>query len=258
MALTFIDFITQGFLKRKKWTSFVYFPLYRILSRITLGFLYRPLVYNFLDNRFGKRLSWILVPVYIGILYLFSFYHNNSNFIKNDTRSSNTFASYQNYDDLLVKENDFVRIASIPSKVIETPYLKVFMILDHNLENRVLNFYPNLKPKRDNRGYTTDVTLFSDFDQEDFDERRKLRAEYFKTFNDYYRVHIDGKRHETEFIATQNHQKKLGFETFINIDSLKEGKHILKITRKFIRRKQKDTIDSRLIEIPFWKFKTNK
>lgn len=258
IALTFIDFITQGFLKRKKWTSFIYFPLYRLLSRITLGFLYRPLVYNFLDNRFGKRLSWILVPVYIGILYLFSFYHNNSNFIKENTRSSSTFASYQNYDDLLVKENDFVRIASIPSKVIETPYLKVFMILDHNLEDRLLNFYPNLKPKRDNRGYTTDVSFFSDFDQEDFDERRRLRKEYFKTFNDYYRVHIDGKHYKAEFTATQNHQKKLGFETFVKIDTLKEGKHILKITRKGVRRKQKDTIDSRLIEIPFWKFKTNK
>lgn len=258
IVLTFIDFITQGFLKRKKWTSLIYLPVYKIFSRITLGFLYRPLVYNFLDNRFGRRLSWVLVPVYIGILYVFSFYHNNSNFIKDTTRSSSTFASYQNYDDLLVKENDFIRIASIPSKVIETPYLKIFMILDHNLEDRIFNFYPDLKPKNDKRGYTTDVSFFSDFDQEGFNEMRDLRAKYFKTFNEYYQVYIDKKHYKAEFTGTQNHQKKLGFETFIKIDTLKEGKHILKITRKAIRQKQKDTINSRLIEIPFWKFKTNK
>ena len=38
--LTFIDFITQGFLKKKKWTAKIYFPLYRIFSLITLSFLY--------------------------------------------------------------------------------------------------------------------------------------------------------------------------------------------------------------------------
>ena len=69
VVLTFIDFITQGFLKKKKWTSKIYFPIYKIFSYVTLAFLYRPLVYNFLDNKFGRRLNWILVPVYTAIIY---------------------------------------------------------------------------------------------------------------------------------------------------------------------------------------------
>ena len=61
ILLTFIDFITLGFLKKKKWISKIYFPVYWVFSIITLSFLYRPLVYNFLDNKFGRRLSLISV-----------------------------------------------------------------------------------------------------------------------------------------------------------------------------------------------------
>ncbi|MFK8059262.1 MAG: hypothetical protein AB8B78_04135, partial [Polaribacter sp.] len=34
--IVFIDFITQGYLKKKEWTSFLYFPIYKIFSIITL------------------------------------------------------------------------------------------------------------------------------------------------------------------------------------------------------------------------------
>lgn len=67
MLLTFIDFITQGLLKRNKWVSKFYFPFYWAFSFLTLSFLYRPLVYNFLDNRFGKRIIFLLTPINIPI-----------------------------------------------------------------------------------------------------------------------------------------------------------------------------------------------
>ena len=68
----------------------------------------------------------------------------------------------------------------------------------------------------------------------------------------------DDKKYDSEFIATSNVYKKLGFETYINIDSLQEGKHILKINRKWINRETKDTLTRRMTTIPFWSFKTNK
>ncbi len=258
MFLTFIDFITQGFLKRKKWTTFFYFPIYRVFSKITLSFLYRPLVYNFLDNRFGRRLSWILVPAYIGILYLSSFYYNDSNYIKADLRSSENFANYSNYEDLISKENDFIDFAAIPSKVISDPYLKVFMVFDDNLESRLLAFNPGLKPLKDNRGYTTDIEFFDDRPSKKARQKRdSLRKEYFKTFNYCYDVFIDNKKYETQFVATSDTYKNLGFETYIDIDTLSEGKHILKITRKRVDREENDTIIHRMTSIPFWSFKAN-
>jgi hypothetical protein len=265
MILTFIDFITQGFLKRKKWTSYIYLPIYRIFSRLTLSFLYRPLVYNFLDNRFGRRLSWILVPTYIGILYLFSFYYNDSNYLNAKLDSSENFANYGNYEDLMTKENDFIDVAAIPSKVITDPYLKVFMVFEENLESRLLNYNPALKPDSDNIGYITDVTFFSDGISSK--ERRKkdsLRNIYFETFHDFYHVYIDKKKYDAQFVGTSNKYKKLGFETYLPIDTLTQGKHLLQITRKrFVReridgvRKVVDTVDNVMVSIPFWNFKTN-
>ena len=51
--------------------------------------------------------------------------------------------------------------------------------------------------------------------------------------------------------------KKLGFKTYINIDTLKDGKHLLKISRKYINKK-KDTVRNIPVSIPFWKFNTDK
>jgi hypothetical protein len=265
MLLTFIDFITQGFLKRKKWTSFIYLPIYKIFSRVTLSFLYRPLVYNFLDNRFGRRLSWILVPTYIGILYLFSFYYNSSNYIKRDLDSSENFANYGNYEDLMTKENDFVDVAAIPSKVITDPYLKVFMVFDKNVEGRLLNYNSGLRPDNDKIGYISDVNFFSDGPSNAEENKRdSLRIEYFKTFNEFYKVFIDKKEYDAQFVGTTNKYKHLGFETYLDIDTLSTGKHLLQITRKFINtkridgvRKPTDTVNRIMVSIPFWKFKKN-
>jgi len=57
MLMVFIDFATQGWLKKKQWLSKLYFPFYWVFSFVTFSFIYRPLVYNFLDNKFGKRLA---------------------------------------------------------------------------------------------------------------------------------------------------------------------------------------------------------
>jgi hypothetical protein len=264
MLLTFIDFITQGFLKRKRWTSFIYLPIYKVFSRVTLSFLYRPLVYNFLDNKFGRRLSWILVPTYIGIVYLFSYYYNDSNYLKADLDSSKTFANYGNYEDLMSKENDFIDVAAIPSKVITDPYLKIFMVFEERLESRLFWYNPDLKPETSRIGYITDVTFFSDgISKKEREKRDSLRSVYFKTFHEFYKIYINGKKYEAEFVGTSNNYKKLGFETYIDIDTLPKGKHLLQITRKSVRTneidgvKKKDTIDSPIISIPFWKFKPN-
>jgi hypothetical protein len=266
MLLTFIDFITQGFLKRKKWTSFIYLPIYKVFSRLTLSFLYRPLVYNFLDNRFGRRLSWILVPTYIGILYLFSFYYNYSNYLNTDLDSSKNFANYGNYEDLMTKENDFIQVAAIPSKVITDPYLKVFMIFEEKVESRLFSYKPALKPKDDGIGYITDVTFFNNgLPRKERRKRDSLRKVYFETFNEFYNVYIDSKPYNSQFVGTTNKYKKLGFETYLNIDSLSSGKHLLQVTRKKIItkkingvRKAVDTVNDVLVSIPFWNFKTNK
>lgn len=254
MLLTFIDFITQGFLKRKKWISRFYLPIYRIFSIISLSVLYRPLVYNFLDNKFGRRLSFLLLPVFAMIFVFSSYTYRTSNYLSVERSSSANYANPNNYEDLLEKNEDFVRIASIPSKVITDPYLKVFIIFNDRLENRLFEYNPGLKPLEDVRGLESEISLTgNNSTKEERARRDSLRLVYYKTFNEFCSVYIDGVKYPSEFIATTNINKKLGFETYLNIKNLKEGKHLLKIAR--LRKRKKDTTNRVFLEIPFWSFK---
>lgn len=254
MFLTFIDFLTQGWLKKKKWTTAIYFPFYRIFSFVTLSFLYRPLVHNFLDNKFGKRLSLILVPVYLGILYFSSMKYQDSNYLSLERNSSGYFANSGNYEDQLKNNNDFVNRVAIPSKVITDNYLKVFVKFNDKVEDRIFSYNPGLKPKDDQRGLKSTVVFTnSGLTRKERKKRDSLRLEYYKTFNDLYKLYIDNKLYESSFIASGNKIKGLGFETYLDIDTLKNGKHILKVNRNYINKK-KDTVQLTEARIPFWKF----
>ncbi|WP_299278566.1 hypothetical protein [uncultured Psychroserpens sp.] len=249
MLITFIDFVTLGYLKKKKWISKIYFPVYWVFSIITLSFLYRPLVYNFLDHKFGRRLSFILVPFYLLILAITSFHYESSNYIHANIRSNTIVANNENYDDQLATNKKFTGDVTIPSKVITTSHLKIFMLYHENIEDRVFAFNSGLKPKRDKRGLQNNMVNVNFGGS----NRDSLRREYLKTFNYIYTVQIDSTSYPSEFILAQNFKNELGFETYVSLDSLSKGKHVLSVSRLRIRKK--DTINWIVERIPFWYFK---
>ncbi|TJY36340.1 hypothetical protein [Pontimicrobium aquaticum] len=250
MFLTLIDFITLGFLKKKNWISTIYFPIYWVFSFITLSFLYRPLVYNFLDNRFGRRLSFFLVPFYIIIAITLSLEYKTSNYLETNMKSNEVIANSDNYEDLLT-EKSFIDNAAIQSKVITDTYLKVFIVFNENIENRVYNYNKGLQPKTDERGLGSNITLSGTFvNDKQWDS---LRREYLKTFNDIYYVKIDSTIYHPEFVFTSNTQNKPGFESFLPTKNLSDGKHVLKVQRRAI--KDQDTTYWNVATIPFWYFK---
>ncbi len=253
MLLTFIDFITQGWLKKKQWISKIYFPIYWVFSFITLSFLYRPLVYNFLDNKFLKRISFILVPVYFVILLGTSINHKKSNYIEKSNTSTSYYASSKNYEDMLTEKGEFIKITAIPSKVIKDNFLKVFIVYSDGIEDRMFSVNESLKPKEDKRGLRSDITFSSpDFSRS---QRDSLKRVYLKTFNSVYKVMIDSTQYTSEFILGESNTlaSEFGFETYITLDSLKQGKHLLKIQRD--QYKDKDTTTITFSTIPFWYFK---
>ena len=108
--VVFVDFISLGGLKRVKenFIAKLYMPIYRFFSTITLSFLYRPLIYNFIDDRYTKRLFFLSIPY----IMLVTFGHrivsskDNPHIANIGTTLSTTGLgiSYHNYDDL-VKEH---------------------------------------------------------------------------------------------------------------------------------------------------------
>ena len=254
MLFTFLDFLTQGFFKKKKWISKIYFPIYWVFGFITLSFLYKPLVYNFLDNKFGKRLSLFLVPVYIGILLLTSLKYNKSNYFNVNSwewRNSSLYLDKTNYKDQLTEKGLFISGAMIDSKVITNSHLNLFLVYSDNTEDAVFDSNPGLKPDEDQRGMRSDIVLFGDDDR--WRSNDSLKRVYLKTINKIHEVRIDTSIVEAEFLPSESATKEFGFETYIKIDSLAEGKHVLAVYRDRIRKG--DTTQRRIASIPFWYFK---
>lgn len=255
MLLTFIDFVTQGILKKNKWIAKAYFPVYWVFSFLTLSFLYRPLVYNFLDNKFGKRLILLLTPIYVLILIVASIEYKTSNFLDSERNSSAQFANKENYRDLLTENGDFPGEVVIPSKIIRTPYLPIFIPYREKIEDRIFAYDSTIQPKKDRRGLSSSINIGNDWEDEwrFYSQRDSIRKRYLTIFNEIHHFKIDTLKLDEDFIVTTRDKGLLGFETNLNIREIPEGKHLLKVYRV---KKDKDTIQT-LIEaqIPFWYYK---
>lgn len=253
MLLTFIDFVGLGILKRNKWVAKIYFPFYWVFSFLSLSFLYRPLLYNFLDNKFGKRLILLLTPIYIAILVITGLEYRNSNYFNAEMSSRSYVANKENYRDLLVKEDDIPAQMTIPSKVIRTPYLNVQIGYSESIEERLFSFNDSLKPAEDRRGIISNNFQFG---SEDWFERLKnkdsLRQLYLKTFSEVYSFKIDTIPFNGDFSVNVN-EENIVFETYLNIRELPEGKHVLQLFRK--QKEDDKIIELKRITLPFWYYK---
>lgn len=68
-SIVFIDFLSVGWLKKTKdpVVSRIYLVIFRFYSTITLSFLYRPLLYNFVDHPYTRRLFYLSIPYMLAI-----------------------------------------------------------------------------------------------------------------------------------------------------------------------------------------------
>lgn len=248
IILTFIDFITLGFLKKKKWLAKIYFPFYRVFSLLTLSFLYRPLVYNLLDNKLGRRLSLGLIPFYIMIYVGFNLYYQKSNFITAESvLISSEFAAYgRNYEDVIGdKDRLFILDFAIQSKVITDPFIKIIIPLNSKIEDDLIEFNPSLKTEKDQRGlhFRSEVSYSINGEKQN-----GLNEEYFRTFQKKYSFKIDSSTYNPDFVIT-NIKGDLGFESYIGIKGLATGKHMIEF--QALKNNGSDSVLN-IRKIPFW------
>lgn len=107
--IVFIDFITLGSLKKVEYPVFskIYLRIYQFFSFISLSFLFRPLLLNFIDNKYTKRLFFLAFPYLLVMLFSKGFYFEKYSYIpsvNNDTQcdycvEENTI-HWNKYDDL--------------------------------------------------------------------------------------------------------------------------------------------------------------
>lgn len=143
--VVFVDFITLGALKRIKdpVMSKIYMPLYRFYSTITLSFLYRPLLYNFIDNKYTRRLFFFSIPYIFVVLF-------SKSFIKSDafpywsSQHSKKYGAYISkmhyederatwYSESSTKEEfkkDKLPLVTLSQFVVDKPYLEIFLQME--------------------------------------------------------------------------------------------------------------------------------
>jgi len=131
--IVFFDFISLGLLKKvkNKTISRIYFFLYKFVSIVSLSFLYRPLLYNFLDQKFTRRLFFFSIPYIFLVAYGNNLFNNYLYpYLENSSDLQNTGMVITNdyYQDLRDKSLVYIKekkeqIALIPRIILSEYYM---------------------------------------------------------------------------------------------------------------------------------------
>ncbi|MCP4459169.1 MAG: hypothetical protein GY816_14280 [Cytophagales bacterium] len=212
--LALIDFLTLGWLKRFKLFSKIYYPIYWVISVVTLSRLYRSIYYSILSNLSKWKISIILV-----VFVIVSFYsidnvdqdYPGESFSQielwSDRQGVDAYSG--NYDDQ--NGDKYSNRAHIQSDIIRGNTVRLFVVARADNEENI----------RKNCNYDSLV--------ENLDTARMYIN--LHCVSSYYKVFIDDSL--VQDIPWKFHFKastqQRGLLTWINVRSLQEGLHELKI-----------------------------
>jgi len=241
----FLDFITLGWIKRQKGIAGVYYPIYRFFSVITLAFIYRPIYYNLLDNKFGRNIVLFLIPYLIGFTLIASLTINTQAYLP----GNRTLQSINNnfYDD--TSEGKASYSASISSKFVKNGYTQLFLPYVARNDDKVIEaICPDLKPAKTGFFFfCIDDPLRNNMNA---DLALDCHSQRFKIYvNDTLLNNLKFRFHEHPI------QKNIGLLTVLDIGYLSRGEHTIKVNVKILQNSNgKDTLFfSESAVIPFWK-----
>ncbi|GAB5554180.1 MAG: hypothetical protein Sapg2KO_37710 [Saprospiraceae bacterium] len=133
------DFLTLGWLKTIKIPIFsrIFFGFYRFVSAVTLSFLWRPILFNFLDQKYARWLILTIPIIMFGLEgydgytdYDYKFFPRQDWAIYGEVMQTSFHPAF--YDDLRQVEKgkgNYIEIndLSLSQHAIESPLMKVFV-----------------------------------------------------------------------------------------------------------------------------------
>jgi hypothetical protein len=246
-----LDFITLGWIKRIKWFSKFYYPVYRFYSIITLSALYRPIYYNLIDNKLGRKLGYLLIPYIVVTLWLVSL-EVDSHIWYTET-NKNLCLDKNHYDDLR-REDKLIMGASIPSRFVSNGFLELFIRYVPNRDDRVLEWKcPEVEPP-------VAAGISSGFVIGDFGEYKseiKFPEESLRCLSSLFILQINVSLFQYlqyRFFEHSNEGEK-GLITMLDVSYLPRGQHevIIKILGRDTVQDSGILIIRDVISFPFWK-----
>lgn len=194
------DFITLGLLKRikTKWISTIYLWLYAFIGYITLSFLWRPILYNFIDQKNAKKIVVCAFPLLIIIGFFASTYMSSyslypklkteyrgnlfeSIYYKENARQSFTPEFYDDLREDLKEDKQYctISILSLPTYRIEDPVLEVFIKHDSQTDKVIMKIDSTIIPI-EQIGFNNGLSKKSDFDKLLSSKNKTFKAAYNK------------------------------------------------------------------------------
>jgi len=248
--LYFIDFVTLGRIKRVKWFSTIYYPIYRFYGVITLAFLYRSMYYNLIDNKFGRWVGALLVPYIILAMILASV-----NFVTHayfPFRGGKTQLSTLKYDDLR-GEKARTNAASIPSKYLDNGYLEVFLPYNpSNDDESIEALCPGLTPAKNTGVKIQGIVSFNNINNWKSDADSLLNC-----ISQMHRLYVnDSLMPDPNFLFYEHpNRANVGLISVLDVNYLNRGEHLLRVESYLDARVDgRDTIMyQESAYIPFWK-----
>ncbi len=125
--IVFIDFLTLGAFKKieDKLVSGIYLWIYRFFSAISLSFFFRPLLLNFIDNKYTRKLFFLALPYTVMLFTLSGFYSERYDYFPSfdlgdsyQSHISEASINYVNYDDL--RREHYMTLEALGKRVSRT------------------------------------------------------------------------------------------------------------------------------------------
>ncbi|WP_425393062.1 hypothetical protein [Ekhidna sp.] len=208
--IVFIDFLTNGYFRRKNWSADWFYYVAFFFRIVTLSFLYRRSLLVLISNIKGWRsylVPFVVLGVTGGFLYLKDEIGDNrrDNYYQSNANGDYLSANYENLRD----DNDYL-VATVQSDIINGSALKVFL--------RDLGSFGGIYVFE---GKTLDVPKWE-----------SLSSDSISNFlNKRLSVSIDD--HQIDSIKWFKNQHPstyaFGFTSFIDLASFERGTHFLKI-----------------------------
>lgn len=225
-----IDLFSNGWLRRIPFSSYVTYPVFWLFDKVSLRYIYQPSLWILVTNA-PKRKRLLNMGLFTIVSLVFAYtstykkmhWPNVFDARKYSWELAETQSYYGNYRDEL--GDDKIGVCAIPSKIIRSNYLEVFVVYRKEFDD-----YHDQNIANNNAEYLSDI----------------------------YQIKIDDSLYtKLEWVSQWNRDvDQLGTFAMIPIDHLSNGKHLLELEAKFELEDELKAEEmrrrSRLV-IPFWK-----
>ena len=222
-----LDFITFGWFKRFKTWGKVYYPIYRFYGFITFANFYRPLYYNLIDNKLGRKLALSIVPLGFVLITVMSLRFTGDAYMSS-SYSSDHWYLYSYYEDNASGEVNKER-CSIQSKVIGDNYIQLFApYIPDDHDESIEHFCPDVEP-----GYFTGFKTRGAFSAGDIRNPESDTEELLDCMRQLWRVAIDDSIQTNVNFKFYYHSQReqYGMLTMIPIHVLDHSEHYIRVDR---------------------------